>query len=184
MLDGADLNGNGAIEPIPGEGGAFTLYFHSQYLATVGATAREGSGITVPAVQPTAEPTATAQPTVAGSTVVAPAATSTTAANQPTPTSVPATPTTAAALEPVFITYSDFVITPGQNTAKVGQPIIFLIQGSLHQPYAGAAAPFIFEAPNNLGNGTQFQITFNNAQTLTILCGFHGGMQATLTITP
>jgi hypothetical protein len=187
MLDGADENGNGVIEPIPGEGGAYTLYFHSQYLATVGATAREGSGVTVPAVTPTSQPLPTVLPTVAG-VVISPEPTVTTAPGATAPaataTSAPPTATTAAALGPVFITYRDFEIVPADNTAKAGQQIVFLIQGSLHQPYAGAAAPFIFEAPNNLGNGTQFQITFNNAQQLTILCGYHGNMRANLTITP
>ncbi len=40
MLNGVDANNNGMIEPIAGEGGAYTLYFHSQYLAAMGATMR------------------------------------------------------------------------------------------------------------------------------------------------
>jgi plastocyanin len=189
MLDGFDLNGNGAIEPIPGEGGAFTLYFHSQYMATIGATAREGSGVTVPVTSPTGEPTATGQATTAPeATAAAPGATATAA---PGATSVPATvtvapptPTTAAAtLAPVFITYGDFFIAPAENVVKVGQQVVFLIQGSLHQPY-NFTAPNTFEAPANLGNGTQFPFVFNTPGTVTILCGYHGNMTATVTVQP
>jgi hypothetical protein len=41
MLAGVDANGNGVIEPVSGEGGAYTLYFHSQYLAAMGALKQE-----------------------------------------------------------------------------------------------------------------------------------------------
>jgi len=41
MLAGVDTNGNGVIEPVTGEGGAYTLYFHSQYLAAMGALKQE-----------------------------------------------------------------------------------------------------------------------------------------------
>jgi plastocyanin len=40
MLNGVDANNNDIIEPIAGEGGAYTAYFHSQYLAAMGATMR------------------------------------------------------------------------------------------------------------------------------------------------
>lgn len=102
-------------------------------------------------------------------------------------TNTPAPPGATATLEPVFITYRDFEIVPATNTAKVGQQVIFLIEsesGSFHQPYAGTAAPFIFEAPANMGHGVSWPITFNNPQTLTILCGYHPNMTATLTIEP
>ena len=105
-------------------------------------------------------------------------------AGQPTAT-VPSEPTATTA--PMFITYRDFEIVPASSIAKVGQQVVFLIQsgsGAFHQPYAGAAAPFIFEAPPDMGNGVSWPITFSRAQTLTILCGYHGNMTATLTIEP
>jgi hypothetical protein len=106
---------------------------------------------------------------------------------QPTADLATAPPAASATLAPVFITYRDFEIVPAVNTARVGQQVIFLIEsasGAFHQPYAGASAPFIFEAPPNMGNGVSWPITFNNAQTLTILCGYHGNMTATLVIAP
>lgn len=41
MLDGVDANGNGVIEPVAGEGGAYTAYFHSQYMAAMGVVPSE-----------------------------------------------------------------------------------------------------------------------------------------------
>jgi plastocyanin len=102
-----------------------------------------------------------------------------------TPTAQP--PAATATFEPAFITYRDFEIVPAQSTVRVGQQVNFLIEsasGAFHQPYAGAAAPFIFEAPPNMGNGVSWPFTFNTAQTLTLLCGYHANMRATLTITP
>ncbi|MER3514696.1 MAG: hypothetical protein C4310_10185 [Chloroflexota bacterium] len=50
ILYGMDADGNGLVEAIPGEGGAWTLYQHAQYAAAIGITA-SGSA-----------PNATAQP--------------------------------------------------------------------------------------------------------------------------
>jgi plastocyanin len=73
---------------------------------------------------------------------------------------------------------------PAQTTIKAGTQVIFLIQGSLHQPYAGASAPFSCEAPNNLGDGSSWPHTFNDPRTMTILCGYHANMSATLIVEP
>jgi plastocyanin len=106
---------------------------------------------------------------------------------------VPATATTAppaatnTSAPPVFITYRDFEILPAQTTIKVGTTVNFIIEsasGAFHQPYAGAAAPFIFEGPAQMGNGVSWPFAFNTAQTLTILCGYHSEMRATLVIEP
>jgi plastocyanin len=102
----------------------------------------------------------------------------------PPATAAPAATSTSA---PVFITYRDFEIVPAQTTVKAGTLVTFLIQGgegSLHQPYAGASAPFIFEAPPNMGNGVSWGYVFNTAQTLTLLCGYHSNMTATLIVEP
>jgi plastocyanin len=174
MLDGKDANGNGAIEPLAREGGAYTTYAYAQYLAALGAVPEAGSGIAtvIPATN-TLEPTATPEP---GSTPVPTAV----------PTELPQATNTAAAATPtpVFITYRNFEILPGTTTIKVGTTVTFLIEGSLHQPYAGSSEPFIFESPNDLGPGTSWPHTFNRAQTLTILCSYHQNMSATLIIEP
>lgn len=117
--------------------------------------------------------TATAVPTEAGAATPVPSA-----------TFVPAATNTSA---PVFITYRDFEIVPAQTTIKAGTTVNFLIEsasGAFHQPYAGASAPFIFEAPPQMGHGVSWPHTFDTAQTLTILCGYHGNMTATLVIQP
>lgn len=181
MLNGVDANGNGAIEAVLGEGGAYTAYFYSQFLAALGAEPEPGSGIATP-VPPTATE-APEEPTVAPT--LAPGETpQPTATPAPTATAAPtAEPTAAPTSAPVFITYRDFEIVPAQTTVKVGTTVTFLIQGSLHQPY-NFTAPNTFESAANLGDGATYSFTFNEAGTVTILCGYHGGMSATVVVNP
>ncbi len=172
MLNGVDANGNGEIEAILGEGGAYTAYFYAQYLAALGAEPEPGSGISTP-LPPTAtvEPSATV--TLAPGTTPEPTAT-------PGPTN---TPTVAPTSAPVFVTYRNFEIVPAQTTVKVGTTVTFLIQGALHQPY-NFTKPNTFESPANLGDGTSYSFTFTEAGTVTILCGYHGNMSATVIVQP
>ena len=172
MLNGVDANGNGTVEAVLGEGGAYTAYFYAQYQAALGAEPEPGSGISTPVPpQPTDEPTAT--PTLEPGVTAEPTAT-------PGPT---ATPTVAPTTAPVFVTYRNFEIVPAQTTVKVGTTVTFLIQGSLHQPY-NFTKPNTFESPANLGDGTSYSFTFTEAGTVTILCGYHGGMTATVIVQP
>jgi plastocyanin len=83
----------------------------------------------------------------------------------------------------VFITYQDFEIVPAETTISVGTRVIFLIKGSLHQPY-NFTAPNTFEAQANLGDGASYTFTFNDAGTVTLLCGYHPNMSATLIVAP
>jgi plastocyanin len=141
----------------------------------------------------TGYPAATAGPTQppaaypADPSATGPAASATTAATDgPAATATPAPTDTLAPTPtsgPVFITYRNFEIVPASTTVKAGTLVTFIIEGDKHQPYAGAAAPFIFEAPADLQN-TTWSITFNNARTMTILCGYHGNMTATLIVEP
>lgn len=160
---------------------------------------------TVPPTQPRSNTQASvATPTAAGPAGGYPAAT--VAATRPPPTNPPpgypatedpalagtATPTVIVppaatnTSAPVFITYRDFEIVPAQTTIKVGATVIFLIQageGVFHQPY-NFIAPNVFEAPANMGNGVSYPYTFNEVGTTTILCGYHGNMQATVIVQP
>lgn len=144
------------------------------------------SGYPASAASPTAPaaPSATQPPQgspAAEATATVPAPTATTApSNTPAPT---ATPEPTATTGPVTIVYRNYEIVPASTTIKAGTQVVFKIEGDFHQPYAGAAAPFIFEAPANLAN-TTWSITFNNARTMTILCGYHANMTATLIVEP
>jgi plastocyanin len=180
MLDGTDANGNGEVEAVAGEGGAYTTYFVAQYLAALAAVPEAGSGVAtpVPATE-TSPPPTEAPPTATSAPQATSAAPAATATSQPAATALP-----AATAAPVFITYRNFEIVPAQTTIRAGTQVIFLIEGSVHQPYAGNARPFIFEAPNNLGNGSRWPHTFNEAGTMTILCGYHANMSATLIVEP
>lgn len=83
LLDGVDANGDGRVDPLPGEGGLRTLYLQAQLMAGMPVFAAGGSvsgqsgaeggqttpepGLTptlAPAATPTAAPTPTATPTV------------------------------------------------------------------------------------------------------------------------
>ncbi len=56
ILRGVDANGDGLVEAVPGEGGAWTLYQHAQYAAAIGVTA---SGSTPNATSQPASPAPT-----------------------------------------------------------------------------------------------------------------------------
>jgi plastocyanin len=213
LLDGADANGNGQVEAIAGEGGAYLAYFHAQYLAALGAVPRPGAGFTLPASTPAptgtppptraAPPTQPAAPTAAASeapavapteTPTQPPATDRPPATEPPATATPApsaspteaaspTPSQAPTPAPVTITYRNFDIAPVETTIAAGTRVTFLIQDSLHQPY-NFDAPNVFEAPANLGPGSTYSFTFNEPGTTTLLCGYHSDMRATLHVTP
>ncbi len=42
LLEGVDVNGDGQIDPVPGEGGIRTMYEHGQYMGTIELFATEG----------------------------------------------------------------------------------------------------------------------------------------------
>jgi plastocyanin len=160
----------------------------------------------LPTLAPTADPpTATvAQPTdtpppahtrqltatQADATSPTPHATTTGAVTdtpEPTVTET-ATATPAATQTPAiaYITYQDFQIVPAQTTIRVGSTVVFLIKAGLftfHQPY-NFTAPNAFEAPSGLGDGASFTYTFQQPGAVTLLCGYHADMRATLIVEP
>ncbi|MEP7356950.1 MAG: choice-of-anchor Q domain-containing protein, partial [Anaerolineales bacterium] len=84
---------------------------------------------------------------------------------------------------PAFITYRNFEIVPVSSTIKVGTTVIFNIEGGLHEPYS-TTPPYNFDSGPNLGPGSTYAFTFNQAGTITLLCGYHANMTATLVIEP
>ncbi len=196
MLNGRDKNGNGVIDPLGGEGGAYTLYFYSQYLAALGAVPEPGSGVATPvpatatatAAATTAATTAAAASATPGapgptSTPGAPGPTATGAAPQATATPVPPTVAPLATKpKPVVITYSNFVINPSETTIQVGQTVTFVLQGAPHEPYNQTGVDQFDSGPNLVN--TTFSFKFTEAGTITLLCGYHANMSATLNITP
>ncbi len=142
-----------------------------------------------PTVEPTqAPPSATpaletqpSAPTATEAATSAPTESPTQAPTEPptlVPTLVPtATPGT------IFITYQDFEIVPGQVTISIGATVVFLIKGHLHQPY-NFDPPDTFESPAGLSDSTSWAYTFNEPGTVTIRCGYHSKMVATVIVTP
>jgi len=104
-------------------------------------------------------------------------------AETPLPTPTPYSYPDSTEAGPVVIVYKNYEIVPATTVVKVGAEVTFQIEGDPHQPYAGDAEPWIFEAPANLEN-TTWSTTFTVAQTLTILCGYHPNMSATLIVEP
>jgi plastocyanin len=146
----------------------------------IGCTSAVAPATTAPPSQPTTAPTdppATATYTLTPIPPTdAPSATATEA-----PTETPTTAPTDA-----FITYQDFEIVPAETTLSVGARVIFQIKGApgnFHQPY-NFDAPNTFEAPPNLGDGATFAYTFSTAGRVTIRCGYHPDMIATVVVTP
>jgi len=193
MLNGANKTGGASVNPLAGQGGAFTTYIYSQYLAALGALPEPGSGVATPppatATQAAAATTAAAVTTVTqaalGPTATpgAPGATATLAATQaaPQPTAT-AVPQATAKPKPVVITYSNFVINPPQTTIAVGTTVTFVLQGAPHEPYNDQGVDQFDSGPNLVN--TTYSFKFTQAGTITLLCGYHQSMKATLVITP
>lgn len=143
---------------------------------------------TQPPAQPTSVPPTTAPQPTAASTQAQPAATQAAATIVPTlaPTRPPASPT-AAQPQVASMVFEDFKITPSKITIKVGTTVVFQIRGSKHQPYSSfpnnTNLSGLFEAPANLGNGTSYQFTFRQAGVITVRCGYHTEMVATIEVT-
>lgn len=94
--------------------------------------------------------------------------------------------TIATGSAPVVVTYKDFDIVLSQLTVPVGTLVVFRIEsasGARHQPY-NSEAPNIFDAPDDLGNGTSWSVTFTEPGTVTLRCRYHDQMSATITVTP
>ena len=84
--------------------------------------------------------------------------------------------------------FEDFRITPNKITISVGTTVVFQIRGSRHQPYSSfpnnTNLSGLFEAPPNLDAGTSYQFTFRQAGVITVRCGYHTEMVATIEVTP
>lgn len=98
LLNGVDTNGNGVVEPVPGEGTLFIAYEHAQFAASpaYGVPLLEGG----PAI------------------VVAQAT--------PTPTPPPPTPLPTPAPLVVQVLMKDFVFDPATITVKIGTTVEFI----------------------------------------------------------
>ena len=140
----------------------------------------------VPATKPPASvPTATATTALAG-TEVPTIVPTITAPPTEAPTEFPPQPPPTNTPGVAFMTFKDFEIVPTQITIPVGTTVIFQIEAgflSSHQPY-NFDAPNVFEAPAQLGNGTTWSYTFKEAGAVTIRCGYHSEMVATIIVTP
>ena len=87
--------------------------------------------------------------------------------------------------------FEDFKITPSKLTISVGTTVVFNIKGGFLS-FTNLISSFpnntnlsgLFEAPPNLGAGTSYQFTFRQAGVITVRCGYHTEMVATIEVTP
>ena len=147
---------------------------------------------TQPPAQPTSAPPTQAPQTTVAPTQAQPAATQAAATTVPTlaptlaPTRPPASPT-AAQPQVASMVFEDFRITPNKITIKVGTTVVFQIRNGKHQPYSSfpnnTDLSGLFEAPPNLTAGASYQFTFRQAGLITVRCGYHTEMVATIEVT-
>jgi hypothetical protein len=167
LLKGRDANGNGIVEPVIDEGGAYTAYFQSQYLSAMGVLTQEALAA-LPTAGPPTPTTEPGQPTAT-----------------PAPTNTPEAPPTPG---PVIVVFRNFEIVPAELTIKAGTTVIFQIQDSQHEVYESFPGSIDIAGTFDSGPlspGETFTLTFNNPRTLTIRCGFHpNAMVMTLNVAP
>jgi len=99
---------------------------------------------------------------------------------------VTGTPTSTPTPVQTFIIYQDFEIVPAHSRILVGTEVVFLIQsasGAFHEPYSTDIIA-AFDSGPNLGGGASYAFTFQQAGTVTILCGYHPGMRAAVEVAP
>jgi plastocyanin len=138
---------------------------------------------TIPVVQPTTAPTRPSTPTAAPTHASEPATRPPSTTGAPTQAAT-GTQSTATAPPDVTITYEDFEIVPPVIHILAGTKVVFLIKGapgSYHQPY-NTEGPNRFEAPFKLGNGASYAYTFKEPGMVTIRCGYHPDMVATVIV--
>ena len=98
LLEGVDADGDGQVEPIPGEGTIFTAYQHAQFAASPAYNAPLAEG---------------------GAPIVVAQAT-------PTPTPLPPTATPTPGPQVVQVLIQDFVYQPSPITIKAGTRVEFI----------------------------------------------------------
>jgi plastocyanin len=161
LLNGVDANGDGLIEPIAGEGGAYAAYFQSQYLSAMGVLSQEDLN---------------AVPEIGAATVTPPPT-----EILPTSTAVIADSTT------VEVDVRNFVFVPNNLVIKPGTTLIFTMFDSQHGAYESNpdnTDPIGFDS-GVLDPGVQYSITFDEPGVYTIRCTKHKNrMVMTLTVEP
>ncbi|WP_420645023.1 cupredoxin domain-containing protein [Candidatus Leptofilum sp.] len=165
-LNGVDANGDGAVAPIPDEGGIITAYVHGQNMASFEFFAAEGANV---AAAPAEEaPEAEAAATEAAPTVEA------------VPTEAP------AAAAPVVIEMANFAYVPNEITVEAGTAVTWVNKDSGPR-HSATAADGSFDT-GLFDEGEEVTLTFDAPGTYIYYCTLHGspdgsGMAATITVT-
>ncbi len=145
LLNGVDVNGNGSVEPIPGEGAVNIAYTHAQFAAS-------------PAYQsPLLE---------GGAPIVVPEAT-------PTSTPLPPTATATPAPSVVQVLMKDFVFVPQTITIKAGMTVQFVNLDNA--PHTATLDDNSKDTGTLNLNDVAAALTFDAPGEFPYFCLFHGG---------
>ena len=200
-IDGVDLDGDGLISPVPGEGGVLTAYQHAQLMAGIPLApgTASGAGAAAPTIAPTIVPALA--PTVAifgAAPTVAPTA-APTAAPTLAPTLAPTrAPTFAPTLAPtsstggqvapsrIELAISDDAFAPKTITIPVGATVVWSRSGS--HTHTVTADDSSFDS-GFLRAGQGFEHAFTQPGTFAYYCDVHGGpggvgMSGAVTVSP
>ncbi|MBK8903320.1 MAG: hypothetical protein IPM53_19205 [Anaerolineaceae bacterium] len=163
-MKGVDANGDGAIAPIPDEGGILTAYEHGQNMASFEFFADAAALVAAPAEEAAPEEAA-AVPTEAAPTEAAPP---------------PAAPNAVA------IDMANFAFVSNDVTVPVGTAVTWTNKDSGPR-HSATAADGSFDT-GLFDTGEEATITFDKAGTYVYYCTLHGspdgsGMAATITVT-
>lgn len=163
-MNGVDANGDGAIAPIPNEGGILTAYEHGQNMASFEFFADAASLAAAPAEEAAPEEAA-AVPTEAAPTEAAPP---------------PAAPNAVA------IDMANFAFVSNDVTVPVGTAVTWTNKDSGPR-HSATASDGSFDT-GLFDTGEEATITFDKAGTFVYYCTLHGspdgsGMAATITVT-
>lgn len=171
VMNGVDANGDGAIAPIPNEGGLVTAYVHAQNMATVELLVAEGAAVAAP---PPAEVVEEVVDEVVDEVVEEVAA---------TPTAAPPPPAPPA---PVAVDMANFAFGPNDLTIPVGTEVTWINKDSGPR-HSATAADGSFDT-GLFDGGDEATLTFDTPGTFVYYCLLHGspdgsGMAATITVT-
>lgn len=160
-MDGVDANGDGAVAPIPDEGGIVTAYVHALNMGAFEFFATDDAAAAAAPVEEAAEPAAEAAPTEAP-------------------------PAEAAAPEPVTIEMANFAYVPNEITVAAGTAVTWINKDSGPR-HSATASDGSFDT-GLFDEGNTATVTFDTPGTYVYYCLLHGspdgsGMAATITVT-
>jgi plastocyanin len=181
ILNGQDIDGDGAAAPVENEGGILTAYEHAQNMGSVEfypvIAAEEMAVIPTSAQVEETAPVETEAPQAVGTVVPA---------TEVVTTQNPANHTPAAAPAGVTIEMEDFAFTPAEITIRAGTTVTWVNKDSVQ--HSATAENGSFDT-GLFSPGERASVTFDQPGAYAYHCILHGdvggqGMSGTISVTP